>query len=98
MPRRQIWTLRSINDNNEPWQSDNWRRKLHQLQVQPQDQGQIPSLRMFQDEEMDPRHQVQPGLEADRMMNDPEHFPMPPPDPATLFRHPLFNQARRKQA
>ena len=50
----------------------------------------------LEDEEMDPRHQVQPGLEADRMMNDPEHFPMPPPDPAALFRHPLFIQARCK--
>eukprot|EP00435_Cladocopium_sp_Y103_P024092 s1073_g5.t2 len=51
---------------------------------------------VLEDEEMDSRHRVQPGLDADRLMNDPGHFPMPPPDPAPLYRHPLFLQARRQ--
>ena len=46
--------------------------------------------------EKDPGHQVQPDLDGDRLMGDPGHFPLQPPDPAPLYRHLLFLQARRR--
>ena len=42
------------------------------------------------------REQVQEDLDIDRLLDDPEHLPFGEPDPAPLFRHPLFLQARRR--
>eukprot|EP00435_Cladocopium_sp_Y103_P042914 s628_g12.t1 len=61
----------------------------HGVEVQADDD-------MPEETEVDPRHQVQPGLEGDRLLGDPEHFPLQPPDPAPLYRHPLFLQARQR--
>ena len=66
------------------------------METKPEDVPILEEDITLEDEEMDSRHQVQPGLEAERLLSDPDHFPMPPPDPAPLYRHPLFLQARRQ--
>ena len=61
------------------------------METKPEDVPILEEDITLEDEEMDSRHQVQPGLEAERLLSDPDHFPMPPPDPAPLYRHPLVS-------
>ena len=48
------------------------------------------------DEEMDPRHRVQQDLNVDDFLHDQGVQPFGEPDPAPLYRHPLFLQARQR--
>ena len=49
-----------------------------------------------EDEEMDQRHRVREDLDVDDILDGPDPVPFGDPDPAPLFRHPLFLQARRQ--
>ena len=44
----------------------------------------------------DPRHEVRADLDPTAVIQDPDHMPFEEPDPAPLYRHPLFLQARRR--
>ena len=45
---------------------------------------------------LDPRHITNAELDVDRLLEDPNYGPLGEPDPAPLFRHPLFLQARQR--
>ena len=47
-------------------------------------------------QDLDPRHQARADLDPTAVIQDPDHMPFEEPDPAPLFRHPLFLQARRR--
>ena len=66
------------------------------MEFLPPEEETLPEVEMEEEDPLDPRHEVRDDLDPEGLTHDPQQLLQQEPDPAPLYRHPLFLQARRR--